>query len=237
MPTRLTKDVFAVDVCTYLPEHKAVIIADIHLGFEERLKRQGVLVPRVQFKNIIKRLEWILKQVDVKRVILNGDIKEEFGGISDQEWREVKRLIEFFRKKKIKIIAVKGNHDTILGPLARKFDINEVKEVRFKDLLIAHGDEVPKKLEKTIIIGHEHPAIRLKDKQKVEKFKCFIKGKYKKSTLIVQPSMKTLQEGTDVLEGKFLSPLLSNVSDFEVFIVDDETHDVLAFGNVKDLKW
>ena len=235
MPTKLVQGVYAVDLCTYLPDVKTIIISDLHLGYEESLEKQGVLVPRLQFKKIIKRLDWITSHVAVERVVLNGDVKHEFGTISKQEWREVLRLIEYFENKNIKIIVVKGNHDTVLGPIARRKQLNEVKEVRHKNILITHGDVVPKRLAPVIIMGHEHPAITLRDKAKAEKFKCFIKGKFKTSTLIVQPSFNPLTTGTDVLKEQVLSPLLSNLAKFEAYIVNDKTHEVLPFGRIKHL--
>lgn len=235
MPTKLAPGVYAVDVCTYLPDVKTLIMSDLHLGYEEALGKQGVLVPRTQYKRIIKRLDWILEHVAVEHVVLNGDVKHEFGTISKQEWREVRRLMEYFQKKDIKITVVKGNHDTILGPIARALQVKEVSEARHKDILITHGDYLPKRLAPIIIMGHEHPAITLRDKAKSEKFKCFIKGKFKKSTLIVQPSMNPLTEGTDVLKEQVLSPLIKNILSFEAFIVDDKTHEVLPFGKIAKL--
>jgi hypothetical protein len=232
MPTKLAPGVYAVDVCTYLPDAKTLIISDIHLGYEESLGKQGVLVPRTQYKRIIKRLDWILEHVAVEQIVLNGDVKHEFGTISKQEWREVRRLMEYFQKKSIKITVIRGNHDTIMGPIARVFQLKEVQEARHKEILITHGDYVPKKLAPIIIMGHEHPAITLRDKAKAEKFKCFIKGKFKKSTLIVQPSMNPLTEGTDVLKEQILSPMIKDILSFEAFVVDDNTHEVLPFGKI-----
>ena len=235
MPTKLAENIQAIDLCTYLTDAKTLIISDLHLGYEESLSKKGTLVPRTQYKRIIKRLEWILKQVEVKHVVMNGDIKHEFGTISKQEWREVIRLIDFFDKKNIKITAIKGNHDTILGPIARRRNIREVKEIRHKNILITHGDYEPKKPLPIIIMGHEHPAIVLRDDAKAEKFKCFIKGKYKKSTLIVQPSLNPLTEGTDISKQQVLSPLIHNLDKFEVFIVDDKSHEVLPFGKLVNI--
>ena len=232
---KLSPNIFAIDLCIYLSDIKALIISDLHLGFEESLQKRGVLVPKSMFKQIIRRLDWILSQVPVKKVVLNGDIKHEFGTISVQEWREVLRLIEFFDKKNIELLAVKGNHDTIFGPIARKKQVKEVKEACLKDLLIAHGDYVPEKLSKIVIIGHEHPAITLREKAKAEKFKCFLKGRFKRSVLIVMPSFNPLTEGSDVLKEGILSPLIANIGKFEVFVVNDKSHEVMGFGKVENL--
>jgi len=233
---KLAPNIYAVDLCIYLSDIKALILSDLHLGYEESLQKRGVLVPKTMFKQIMRRLDWILNQIPVEKVIFNGDIKHEFGTISVQEWREVLRLIEYFEKKNIELLAVKGNHDTIFGPIARKKQVKEVKEFRDKDILIVHGDYVPEKLSKIIIIGHEHPAVTLREKAKAERFKCFLKDKFKKSVLIVQPSFNPLAEGSDVLKGGILSPLISGVERFEIFVVNDKSHDVLPFGKVKGLQ-
>ena len=93
-------------------------------------------------------------------------------------------------------------------------------------------DEI--KNSKLIIMGHEHPAIGLKEKAKYEVFKCFLVGKFRNNTLIVLPSFNNLTIGTDVLRQKLLSPFLQdNLRNFSAFIVEDNK--VLDFGKLKNL--
>ena len=233
--TPLHPGILALDLFTYLPAHKTLVLADLHLGFEERLARDGVLVPQIQFNEILARIKWAFKQVKVKKLILNGDIKHEFGRISRQEWNEIAKLVKFVQGEGVEVVAVRGNHDTIFGPVAKELNIQEVDEVRIGDVLIMHGDYIPKKLAPIIIIGHEHPAITLKDNAKREKFKCFVKAHLKKRVLIVQPSCNPFTQGTDITKENILSPLLAKSTAREVFIVDEKTREVLAFGKVSDL--
>ena len=105
------------------------------------------------------------------------------------------------------------------------------------DILITHGHKIPNKnilkKAKTIVIGHEHPAISLKEDVRIEKFKCFLKGKYKRKKLIVMPSFCLATEGTDILKERLISPFLDHdLRNFEVFIVADKVYD---FGKVKNL--
>ena len=157
----------AVQLGLYFNE--TLVISDIHIGYEEALNKQGILIPRFQFKEIIKGFDKLfdgLMGEKVKRIIINGDLKHEFGKISETEWRHTLRLLDYLLKKCPEIILLKGNHDTILGPIAKKRGI-EIKEHEIiGDKLIIHGDKIPpanvlKKI-KTIIIGHEHPAVSLK---------------------------------------------------------------------------
>jgi hypothetical protein len=232
---RLYEGIIAVDLGLYLEKEKTLVIADLHLGYEEHLAKQGVLVPRMQYKETIKRLDYIFSNLpDIETIVLNGDVKHEFGRINPQEWREVLKLIDYLCEKG-KLVVIKGNHDTILGPITKKREIKEVRDYRIGDVLIAHGDYIPGKLAKIVIIGHEHPAINLREEAKVEKFKCYLVGKYKRSVLIVQPSFNLLTQGTDVAREELLSPFLENVKDFQCFIVNDQTHEVLEFGSIKEL--
>jgi putative SbcD/Mre11-related phosphoesterase len=249
----IVKGIEVIDLALYLKKEKILIIADTHIGYEEALNKQGVLIPRFQFKEIIKRLEKIVGKRKIDKIIINGDIKHEFGRISEQEWRHTLRLLDFLSKYCKEIILVKGNHDTILGPIAEKRKVKVVdcvvissdgvikplgiKSMGIKslknNLLIIHGDKINENILKIIkknnikiIIGHEHPAVSIHEGVRTELFKCFLKGKWKKRTLIVQPSFNLVTEGTDIVKEELLSPFLKqDLSSFECFIVGDKVYE------------
>lgn len=238
----LAKGIEAIDLGMYLLEHQTLIFSDFHLGFEESLNRQGVLVPRMHYKDIITRLDLIFSELktqkkNVNTIVITGDLKHDFGKIQRQEWKDILNLVDYFLKHAPKLVLIKGNHDSILQPVANKKGIKLVPNHRVDDILVIHGDVLPKDLAgvKTIIMGHEHPAIGLRAKGRVERYKCYLVGTFKRRTLIVQPSFNLLIEGSDVLEEHFLSPLLTNVSSFQTFVVDERDKNILAFGKVKGL--
>jgi len=230
----ILKGIKIVDLGLFLVKEKVLIIADPHIGYEESLNKQGVLIPRLYFKDVIGRLEKILKKVKkLDMIVINGDVKHEFGTISDLEWRNTLKLIDFLGKHCKELVLVRGNHDKILGPISKKRNVKFVDNLIIRDKLITHGDKVDViDGVKTIVIGHEHPAISLNDKVKVEKYKCFLKGKFKGKNLIVQPSFNLVTEGSDVLRDKLLSPFLKNINNFEVYIVGEKVYD---FGKLKNL--
>ena len=179
----------------------------------------------------------ILLKTSPKIIIINGDLKHEFGSISSQEWRETLAVLDFLMKSSENLILIKGNHDTILGPIAKKKNIRIVNHFLTGETLILHGNKLPgKSLEtkaKTIIIGHEHPALSIRDGGRSEKFKCFLLGKWKRKNLIVQPSFNPITEGTDVLSEKTLSPFLKGgAKNFEAFVVADT---IYPFGKLKNI--
>jgi len=276
---KIFNDIKLIDLALYT--NKTLVMSDFHIGYEEALNKQGVMVPRFQFPEIIKRLENIflkLKTKKIERIIICGDLKHEFGTISDQEWRNTLKLIDFLGKHCKEIVLIKGNHDTILGPIAKKRNVKVlehyfiepiikksnkksslIKKITDKSLktiknkqkskktielikknkkiLFLHGDKIPnKELLKDvsiIIIGHEHPAVSVKEGPRVEVFKAFLIGKWKRKKLIVLPSFNLVTEGTDVLKGRVLSPLLKdNLRNFKAVIVADKLY---AFGTLRSL--
>ncbi len=225
-----------IDLALYLKDSGVLILSDLHIGFEESLMKQGVLVPRFHYKDIVDRLEQIFAKVKPKGIVLNGDLKHEFGAASRQEWKETMRLFDYLLRKCNNVVVVKGNHDPSLGPLANKKGIKIVKELKLGRILVAHGDSVPKTKDfGVMIVGHVHPAVSLHDKGRVERFKCFLKGRYGTSVLIVQPSFHPSVEGSDVTKEKVKCPLVKDFGGFDVFVVDDVRKKVLDFGKVKDL--
>lgn len=225
-----------IDLALYIRKNKTLVITDTQIGLEESLNKQGILIPRFQYKDIIKSLDRIFEKIKdkVETIIINGDVKHEFGTISKQEWRDVLNLMDYLRKKAEKIILIKGNHDTILGPLAEKKNLQIRDYYNVGDISILHGHKIFPDLRKIIIIGHEHPAVSLRKGIRSEKFRAYLKGRWKNHILIVQPSLNFVNIGTNILQENLLSPFLQKeLDDFDVFIVEDK---IYYFGKIKDLK-
>jgi uncharacterized protein len=224
----------------YFPQEKILTIADLHIGYEELLNKQGIFVPRVQFKEIMQDLEDIFKKIDskLKKIVIVGDLKHEFGEISAQEWREVKEVLNYLKGKCEKVVLVRGNHDTILGPIAERKEIEVLDYFIHNGICFLHGNKLfPDCLDKKIkmiVIGHRHPAIVLADKYKKEKYKCFLVGKWKNKRVIVLPSFFPFVEGRDFVNVGKNTMLIpeKELKEFEVYVVGDE---VYCFGKLKEL--
>ena len=213
-----------------------LVITDLHLGYEESLNKQGVMIPRFQFDEIMKHLKEIFKIKNrFEKIIINGDLTNEFGSILNQEWRHTLQLLDFLAGHCGEVIVIKGNHDTMLTPITKKRGVKVLDQYIDKDILFIHGDDIvdiPREV-KTIIIGHEHPAVTLKDRSRTELFKCFLVGEFDGRELIVLPSFHFVTEGHDVLKEEVFSPYLEqNLDNFRVIIVDDKVYD---FGRVRDI--
>jgi len=221
----------------YIEPIKTLVLSDLHLGYEEELRRKGVYIPTGEFARIEKLLDHLVTTFKPKLIVLNGDIKHSFGSINSKEWKHTKLILERLQTKS-KVILVQGNHDPVLAPVAKAAGLAVEPYHIEEEYLFVHGDAIPEtKLFKgitTIIMGHEHPAVNLHNGIRGETYKCFLALQYKKTNLLVLPSTFGLTQGTDVLASEPRNPLLKNLADANVYVVEDEH--VLAFGTVKELR-
>lgn len=213
-----------------------LIISDLHFGYESSLNNQGLMIPQYQFDKVIDSLDAIQQRANADKIILNGDIKHNFGNISKQEWKEVLSFIDYLSDIFVDIRVIKGNHDTFTQYILNKRDLVMEDEVILGEYFITHGDKIPESIAddvETIVIGHEHPCIGIRNQERVEKVKTFLKGSWREYNLIVTPSFTPISYGSDVLHEKTISPFIRDILDFEAYAVEGE--EVLPFGLIRDI--
>jgi uncharacterized protein len=238
----ITDSVEIIDLTLKIEDY--LIISDLHLGYEQSLNSEGFMIPKFQFQKILDRIEqindFLISNLSpVSRIVINGDLKHEFGKISQQEWKEVNKLLEFLEDHFEEIILIKGNHDNFTQYITKNRDITVEESFSIGKFMILHGHKIPENLEdlkeETLIIGHEHPCIGLRSGERVEKIKCFLKGHFQNKNLIVMPSFNFVSEGSDILHEQLLSPFLkrNSLNGFEVYGVED--FEIFHFGKIKQI--
>ena len=116
----IQKGIETLELCLYLKKYRTLVISDLHLGYEEALNKRGILIPRSQFKDVIERLNKILISKSIETIVITGDLKHEFGVISDSGWKNISKVIDLLLEHCKKLIIIKGNHDVTLPYLVRK---------------------------------------------------------------------------------------------------------------------
>jgi len=235
----ISKGAEAIDLALWFPKSRTLAITDFQLGYEEYMNNHGVMVPRINFEEIVKHLKQIFSEKKkIQRIIINGDLKHEFGTISEQEWSEAIKLLAFISANCTELILIKGNHDTIIKPIAdmKKIGVRDHYLLKEEKTLFIHGhkepDEESLKGIARIVIGHEHPAVMISDGVKHEKYKCFLKGKYGGKELIVLPAFNFVSLGSDVTREQSLSPLIKNIGSFSVYAVEDKVYEMGKVNNL-----
>ncbi|HEV8289744.1 MAG TPA: metallophosphoesterase [Candidatus Norongarragalinales archaeon] len=227
-------NVFAYGV--HFPEIDTLAISDIHFGFERALYKEGVSLPS-QYEDVARLTDAMLDKTKASRLLINGDVKHEFGSASQQEWFEVNAFLDHCKERGVEIVMVRGNHDNYILNVLKGRDQKVFDNFSDDGFLFLHGHQMPEKGAKwdVLVMGHEHPAVSISDRAGVRhKFRCVMIGEWKNKPLIVLPALSMYAAGVDFSEPRkswwsgehheFLSPILQecDVPEFTPIVVDEE---------------
>ena len=201
--------------CLYHLKLDLLVISDIHLGLEGSVTSEGGYVPRFQLEDVQKDLEKSKNETDASRIVVNGDMKNEFRKNYYSEKKEIEKFLKQLKDLFDEVILIEGNHDNFLESIVEKNGLKLQQEHEEEKILFTHGHrkvEDPEEFE-TIVIGHEHPALSLKDEiGVVEKVDCILHGETGEGTqIIVLPAFSSISNGTRINETpqrELLSPIL-----------------------------
>lgn len=227
----------------YLEDIDSLAIADLHLGFEVLSSEHGLSIPKIQFKKSMEMINHIIDIRNASRIIIVGDIKHEFSETSYHEYREVKLFLDSISRLFKEIIIIKGNHDTFITRITKKYDIPVYDELEIGRYLFIHGHKNRDidSIENTVILGHEHPSIALyTDIGVKEKVKCFLYGVSRGRQVIVLPAFSYLAPGSDINiipREELLSPILKSIDIDEMKVIGIVEEDrFLKFPNIGELR-
>ena len=226
----------------YISELSAIACADLHLGYEGVMSKNGIFLPKVNLKKIEEVLGKAISKKRPKRIIVDGDIKNEFSEVHVEEFNELYEFVNFLRDSGIEeIILIKGNHDNFVDRLKSSLDIKiYAQEALIGNYLFFHGEELPReKKGKWLIMGHVHPAITLyNDVGAKEKLKCFLFGVYGRRKILVLPAMNYFAEGVSVNleELSEISPIFREIDENSLNVLCIAEDETLNFGKIGELR-
>ncbi len=205
----------------YHTELDLLAVSDLHLGLEGTMTSEGSYVPQFQLEELIEDVEKAQEETGASRVLVNGDLKHEFAGTRYSEREEIKQFFRALKQNFEEVIVIRGNHDTFVDQTLEELEV-ELKDRYLEDgVLFVHGhEEVETDDYETLVIGHEHPALELKDEVGVkEKIDCFLYGEQENGRrIIVMPAFSKISEGSRVNQmpqNQLLSPILRNSVDID----------------------
>ncbi|HDD46251.1 MAG TPA: metallophosphoesterase [Candidatus Aenigmarchaeota archaeon] len=216
----------------FIKKLNTMVLSDLHIGYEHALEQQGIMIPKSQYPKIKKEIVRMLDKSGAGNVIINGDVKHEFGEISRQEWFELNDFLELMAS--YNPIFIRGNHDNFLVGVLKKMGIPLYPYLLKEGMLFIHGDkEIDKDIvnrAKVIVMGHEHPAYVIRDEfGNLNRFKCFLKASIYGKLLIVLPALNPLMPGSEInTSGMFLSPILAKARIEKAYVIEGD--DVFIFS-------
>jgi putative SbcD/Mre11-related phosphoesterase len=148
-------------------KERVVVVGDLHIGWEVTLSQQGIHIPS-QTGKMLQRLIAIIESEHPSRLIMLGDVKHSVTGAELEEWRDVPDFFEQLVKLVPSVQVILGNHDGNLEPLTpSKVEMLPTSGTALWNrfgLLHGHAWPSPAILGcETLILGHLHPAVTLRD--------------------------------------------------------------------------
>lgn len=157
----------------YMPELKALVLADIHIGKSTHFQKHGIAIPITVFKNDLNKLESLIRHFKPQKIIVVGDMFHAENNSEIQQFKDWKA-----NYSAIHFILIKGNHDRYYHSIYKDLDIEIIpNELTWEGITFIHNLE-HYKAEGCTVSGHLHPGIYLKAKAKQRiKLPCFAVGK------------------------------------------------------------
>ncbi len=222
----------------------SILLADLHLGYEQAMAELGVFLPRVQLRKALSALEKALDSAKPKRVVIVGDVKHVFDRLLRQEAIEVSRLVGWLREKGVaEVMVVRGNHDNYIQGVVTKSSGEFVED--YVDLgggvAATHGHKRVGVDAEVLVIGHEHPALQVSVGGSRIKYPAFLLVPRREGGLIVVlPATGVYQTGNPVslVGDAYLSPYVreEGVVEDAIPVISDESVGALVLPPLRESK-
>ncbi|WP_165487987.1 metallophosphoesterase [Aeropyrum pernix] len=220
-----------------------ILFSDLHLGYEQAMAEAGVFLPRVQLRRAILTLDRVVMGLKPKKVVIVGDVKHAFDRLLKQEALETAKLLEWLSSRGVdKVIVIRGNHDNYIQGVVTKSGGEFVEDYLDVDkgIVAVHGHKKAEFNADIIIIGHEHPAIKINVAGSRVKYPAFlIVPREDGGTIVVLPALGVYQTGNPVTLDRslYLSPYIreEGVVEEAVPIIIDESVGSLKLPPLREL--
>ena len=220
--------------CAMLLPSRTLVLGDLHLGIEASLELDGMQLPRAQSREMRRRIDEVVKAHPPERIVVLGDLKHEFSRNLDQEWSQVRTMLEHLGSI-AEVTVVRGNHDNYLSTITSSLGLDLVDEAVVDGIHLSHGHVANP--GRPLVQGHEHPSARLFDGVGgFVKLPAFVY--HQRAELLIIPAFSPLASGNDVsalLAGDVLSPGLRGLELGEAEVFGCSDIGLIRLGKVRDL--
>jgi len=145
---------------------RTMIIADLHIGWEISLAKQGIHVP-AQAPKLLQKLESLIATYKPDKLLILGDIKHTVATAETSEWHDIPDFFNELTKHIKHTSIIRGNHDGNLEPLLPEtIEMLPATGIALEDTGLFHGHcwPSPTLLKcKTLVMAHIHPVVTFRD--------------------------------------------------------------------------
>ena len=147
-----------------LPASQTLLVADLHLGKAATFRRAGIPVPEGSAQRDLARLERLICEHAVRRLVVLGDLFHAKSGCTPQVYDE----FSAFRSRlgETAVVLVLGNHDRAIGRLPDSLGLDaclsSLDEPPFQFVHEPVGDSPAAEKQLFTVAGHLHPTVSIR---------------------------------------------------------------------------
>lgn len=143
------------ELAVWVPEHRLVLLSDVHLGKGAFFRSHGIPVPDGAFVDDLQRMTHLVQHYHANLCVV-GDLVHAG---RNEEWERFGNVRSTWAAT---VTLVAGNHDTYARNHAEELGITVVEEMMLGNVLLQHHPE-QRQAEPHLhqICGHLHPSITL----------------------------------------------------------------------------
>ncbi len=145
---------------------RALVIADLHIGWEVSLSQRGIHIPS-QTTKLIEKMTDVIHKSNPNSIIILGDIKHTVEKLAHEEWKDVPLFFEKISDMISDIHVVPGNHDGNLDALVTpNIKIHDSSGILWGSTGLIHGHAWPSPevaSAQNLILAHLHAGVAFTD--------------------------------------------------------------------------
>lgn len=176
----------------YLPEQKALLVSDVHLGKSETFQRFGIPIPNQINQATLQRLKQACDSTQADALFVLGDLFHARAGMVDEV---IDSWLKFLAETQLDAHLILGNHDRALLDFLSQLSLTcYTTPIDLGPWVLSH-EPLPLSLGVNIC-GHIHPCVRIGRGSDRLRLPCFYwEASQKRLTL---PSFGEFTGGYDV---------------------------------------
>lgn len=149
------------DRAVWMPDVKAVLVADVHLGKPASFRSLGVPVPEAVTASDLARLSGLIERTSANRLIVLGDLIHDAVALRDRTREAVLAWVDGLAGVSVELVP--GNHDR-KARSCEPLGVNVLEDrIEVGGLVLTH--EPPKGGDAPTLCGHVHPVVSVGDRR------------------------------------------------------------------------
>ena len=151
--------VFLTDKAVFLPEHRTLVLSDVHLGKAGTFRANGIPVPEGDNARDLARITRLAESTSAQQIVIAGDLIHARSGLT----RDLLSLVNTWaRRTSANVVLVTGNHD---AKALRGEDLGfpTTSSLALGEMHVVHDPADAAGGNALSICGHIHPVVKIRE--------------------------------------------------------------------------